>query len=83
MIIGHDTMVQIGLMAEFKCQVIQWDGSTVHTKDTKNLIGKSDLTKRKMREVVIQTSEPASTQESTDQMVKYLTVPMQRHTLNR
>ena len=31
MIIGRDLMVQLGLAADFKCQVLQWDGPTVHT----------------------------------------------------
>ena len=66
MIIGHDLMVQIGLTSNFKRQVLQWDGATVHMKDPRNLLGKSDLTKRKMREVVMQTAEPDSTQEATD-----------------
>ena len=51
MIIGRDLMVQLGLTANFKRQVLQWDGATVHMKEPRNLIGKSDLTKREMRKV--------------------------------
>ena len=65
-------MVQLGLTAEFNRQVLQWDGTTVHMKDTRNLLGQSDLTKREMREVVMQTAEPASTQKATERMVKIL-----------
>ena len=65
-------MVQLGLTYSFKCQVLQWDGATVHMKDPSNLLGKSDLTKREMREVVMQTAEPASTGEVTELMVKIL-----------
>ena len=72
MIIGHDLMVQLGLTDDFKCQALQWDGTTVYMKESRTLLGKSDLTKREMCEVVMQTAEPASTQESTDQMVKVL-----------
>ena len=61
MIIGRDLMVQIGLTANFKHQVLQWNGTTVHVKESRNLLGKSDLTKREMSEVIMQTSEPAST----------------------
>ena len=41
-------------------------------KEPRNFLGKSDLTKRKMREVAIQTAEPASTREDTELMVKIL-----------
>ena len=41
-------------------------------KDSRNLLGKSDLTKREIREVVMQTAEPASTREATERMVKIL-----------
>ena len=32
MIIGRDLMVQLGLTANFKRQVLQWYGATVHMK---------------------------------------------------
>ena len=32
MIIGRDLMVQLGLTAYFKCQVLQWYGATVYIK---------------------------------------------------
>ena len=41
-------------------------------KDTWNFLGKSDLTKRKIHEVVMQTAEQDSTWESTERMVKFL-----------
>ena len=56
MIIGHDLMVQLGLTANFKCQFVQWDGNTVHVKESRNFLGQYDLTKRDMHEVVIQTA---------------------------
>ena len=59
-------------MADFKRKVLQLDGVTVHMKDPRRFIGKSDLTKRKIREVVMQTVEPVFTQEATEQMVKIL-----------
>ena len=70
MIIGRDLMVQLGPKADSKCQSIQWDGATIHMKESSNFLGQSDLTKRKMREVVIQTAEPASVREDTQRMVK-------------
>ena len=76
-------MVQLGLASDFKLQVLQWDGTTVHMKESGNLLGKSDLTKSEMCEVVIQTAELASTWEATEIMVKTSTVPMQRQTYNR
>ena len=65
-------MVQLGLMAKSKCQVLQWNGTTVHMKESRNLQGKFNLTKDEMNEVVMQTAEPASTREATDIMAKIL-----------
>ena len=62
-------MVQIGLTTEFKRQVLQWDGATVHMKEPSGLLGKSDLTKREMRKVVMCTAELASKREATKRMV--------------
>ena len=64
-IIGRDLMVQLGLTDDFKHQFLQWDGNTVHMKEPRSLLGKSDLTKCKMHEVVMQTAEPDSTREAT------------------
>ena len=60
-IIGRDLMVQLGITDDFKRKVLQWDGATVHMKDSSNFLGWSNLTKRKMREVEMHTAEPAST----------------------
>ena len=38
-IIDPDLMVHLGLTAEFKCQVLQWDGATIHMKKPISLIG--------------------------------------------
>ena len=54
-------MVQLDLSAYFKRQVLQWDGATVYMKYHSSLLGKSHLTKRKMREAVMHTAEPYST----------------------
>ena len=72
MIICHDLMVQLGLTADCKRQALQWYGANVQLKESRNLLGQSDLTKRKMREVVMQTSEPDSNREATEIMVKIL-----------
>ena len=56
MIICRELMVQLGLTADFKCQVLQWDGATVHIKESINFLGQSDITKRKMGEVVMHTA---------------------------
>ena len=66
MIIGHDLMVKLGLTANFKCQVLQWYGATVHMKESRKFLGQSDLTKRNMREVVMHTAETASTREGIE-----------------
>ena len=60
------------MKANFKRQVLKWDGATVHMKEPGGLLGKYDLTKREMREVVMQTLEPASALEAMKQIVKIL-----------
>ena len=53
MIIGRELMVQLGLTSDCKRQVFQWDGATVHMKEPRGLIGKSNLNKHEMRKVVM------------------------------
>ena len=60
-IVGSDLMVRLGLATNLKCQVLQWDDATVYMKEPRNLLGKSDLPKREISEVVMQTAELAST----------------------
>ena len=72
MIIGHDLIVQLDLTANFKFQLLQWDGATVYMKDARSCLESCNLTKHEICEVVIQTVESASTQEATERMVKTL-----------
>ena len=72
MIICRDLMVQLGLTADFKRQCIQYDGVTVYMKEPSVLLGKSNLNKREIRKVVMQTSELYSTREATEILVKIL-----------
>ena len=72
MIIRRDLMVQLGLTANFKHQFLQYDGTTLNIKEPRDLLGKSDLNKSDICKVVMQTSEPASTREATEIMVKIL-----------
>ena len=67
-------MVHIGLLANFKHQVLHWDVATIPMKEPSVMLGQTDLTSRKMRKVVIQTKEPVSTREATDRMVKILDI---------
>ena len=64
--------IKLGLTANFKRQLLQWDGATVSMKNHSCRIGKSDLSERKMREVEVKTTEPASTRETTERLVKIL-----------
>ena len=70
MIIGRDLMVHIGLTADFMRQLLQHDVATVHMKEPSILLWQSNLTKHEMHEVVMQTAEPAFTQEATERMVE-------------
>ena len=72
MIICRDLMVQVGLTDNFKHQVLQWDGSTLHIKESRNLLGESNLTNSEMCKVVIQNAELSSTQEATEMTVKII-----------
>ena len=83
MIIFRDLMVQLGLTANYKWQVIQWDGAAVHIKELSGLLGQSVQTKHEMRKVVMQNSGPASKQEATERMVKSSIVPMRGRNLSR
>ena len=65
-------MVLLRLTADFKCQVLQWDGDTVPMKEPSGLLGQSDLNKSKMRKVVMQNAEPSTTIEATEILVKIL-----------
>ena len=53
MIIDHDLMVELGLLANFKRQLLQQEGTTVPTKEPRCLLGKPDLSKREMRKVIM------------------------------
>ena len=65
-------MVQLVLTSDFKFQVLQGENATVHMKEPRGLLGKFDLNKREMCEVVMQTAEPYSVREATDRFVKIL-----------
>ena len=56
MIIVCNLMVQLGLLDEFKSQVLQWDGDTVPMKDPIGLLGQIYLVSCEMSEVEIQTA---------------------------
>ena len=60
MIICRDLVVQLGLTAYFKRHVFQWYGVTVNMKEPGIFLGKLDLTKQDMCDVVIQTAKPDS-----------------------
>ena len=53
MIIGRDLMVKLGLTGGFNNQVLQWDGATVHMKESSSLLGKYGLNRHDIREVVM------------------------------
>ena len=44
MIIVCDLMVQLGLLDNFRCQVLQWDGATVPMREPSGLLGQTYLT---------------------------------------
>ena len=72
MVMVCDMMVQLGLLSDFKHQVLQCGGLTVPMKEPISLLGKKYLTSFDMREVIIKTAEPVSTRVATERLVKIL-----------
>ena len=70
MIIGNKLRVQIGCSTDFKRQVFKWGGATVPIKEIIGLISKTDITSREMHAVEMHNSEPVSTREATEGLVK-------------
>ena len=70
MIIGRELILQLGLSANFKDQILEWGGNTVMMKEPSGILGQTDLTSRDMSKVVINSTEPVSTREATERMVK-------------
>ena len=68
-IIGCDLMVQLGILDDFKHHVLKWDGDKVPMKESRGMIGKTDLTSHDIHEVVTQTAEPVPTREATERTV--------------
>ena len=56
MIIVCDLMVQLGLLVDFKRQVLQWDGDNFPIKEPIGLQGKTYLISWRMHEVAMQTA---------------------------
>ena len=48
-------MVQLGLMEDFKRQVISSENAAASTKDPRILLGRTSLTSSEMRKVVMHT----------------------------
>ena len=46
-------MVQLGLMDGFRCKVLSWDNELFPKKEPVNFLGKPNLTKSEMHEVII------------------------------
>ena len=65
-------MVQSYLIYYSKCKVLVWDNSVVPMKEPGIFLGKLDLTKCKIQEVVMQTSQPASTEEYNEWFKKLI-----------
>ena len=65
MIILRELMIQIDLLDNIKCKIIQLNGVVVNTKDSSILIYQTYLTSRNIHEVVMQNEEPVYTRKST------------------
>ena len=72
MIIVRDLMLQLGLLSNLKRQFLQQDGVAKPMKEPRSILEKKDLTSCKMRRVVMKNTEPVSTREYTEGLVKIL-----------
>ena len=70
MIIGRDLAVKIGILDDFKCQILQWDGVELLMKEPSIMLGQTYSTNCEMREVVMQIAEPVSKREATERLEK-------------
>ena len=86
MIIGRDPMLKLGMIANFKRNVPEWDGVDVHTEQPNWRAlgpGKPDFTKGKIRYLSIQTVEPVSTNKSTERTIKVLDSTHERYNIKK
>ena len=63
-------MLQLGLSSKLKCQLHHWYGVTLSMKELIGLLGKLYLTSCEMHVVVMKTTEPDSTREATERLLK-------------
>ena len=82
MIICRDVIVKLGLTADFKRQVLQWDGAIVPMKEPRSLIGKSYLSQRKCVRWLCRQHNQLPRQKLLRDCLKFSTITMQRQTLN-
>ena len=72
MVIGRDIMEQLGILGNFKHQILKWGGARLIMKEPSGILGQTNLTSREMIKVVMQTEEPVSTREATESLVKII-----------
>ena len=65
-------MVKSGLKDDFGHQILEWDETVIHIKYPEMFLGQPDLNKNEILEVVMHTTQQASTRESTERLVKIL-----------
>ena len=53
MIIFREPVVQLGMTADYKHKILQWNGAIVNMKEPSGILGKYDLNKCEMRKVVM------------------------------
>ena len=58
MIMGHDLMVNIRLISNFKYTVLGWDGALVNIKEPLHQTSKYNLSKLNTGQVMIHNIEP-------------------------
>ena len=64
-------MEKLPLKDDFGRQILEWDDTAITGKYKRNFLGQPDLTKRQMREVLMQTPETASTRQATESILEY------------
>ena len=83
MIIVCELMEQIFLKASFGSQILEWGKTEITTKYPDNFLVQPDLTKCYMGNMVIDNSEPYSTRQTTERVVKIFNSTYARYNLDK
>ena len=71
MIIGRDLLGQLGMIIDYKNNLIDWEGIKSPMRDYERL-RKLNLSSKELKVIIKNTTEPIVTQRATERLVKIL-----------